>query len=149
MAKEAKTEVQVPTLAPAPAFTRKLFNRGHRRIDLPANGRKIATKDFSFHPQKGEAFTEDEAARLLKAFKGELIDMDNVSVENLSSQGLQARIADQSRAEEEAIARRLEEARLLKKQKAFEAALAEGFTEQEARDIAGLPAPKDDGDKKE
>ena len=143
MAKAEKTEAQ------SSSFTRKLFNRGQRRIDILANGRKIATKDFSFHPQKAEAFTEEEAARLLKAFKGELIDMDNVSVENLSSQGLQGRLADQSRAEEEAITRRLVEARLLKKQKAFEAALAEGFTEQESRDIAGLPAPKQEGEKKE
>ena len=100
-------------------YTRKLFNKGQRRIDFQrdVNGK---AETFSLSPQKAASFTESEAKNLMKLFSSELIDMDNVTVEALTSAGMHDRI--------------------VRAQKAYEEARAEGFDESESRNIAGLPA---------
>ena len=76
----------------------------------------------------------------MKLFSSELIDMDNVTVEALTSAGMQDRIESQTRAQESEISKRLADAKILRAQKAYEEARAEGFDESESRNIAGLPA---------
>lgn len=133
----------------AQEFNRKLFNKGQRRIDMNPGSRPNITV-LEFHPQRAEAFTDDEASLLLNLYPNEIIDMNNVTVESLMQQqngpqkiDMQAELDKQ----EADIATRLADAKALRAQKAYEEALAAGMTENEARQIAGLPvvgeAPKE------
>ena len=112
-------------------YTRKLFNKGQR---------VIAFERGDFKPQKAEVFTEDEADKLLKLFASEIIDMDNVTVDSLVSSQAGDVIAAKLKLQEADIAKRLDDARALKAKKAYDEAIAEGFPDNEAREIAGLPA---------
>lgn len=111
-------------------FNRKLFNKGASRIDHDRG---------AFHPQTAGAFTEIEAAKILRLYKSQIIDMDNVTVESLTTSGAADKATEQAEKDKAEIAKRLEDARILRKQKAYEDALADGFAEAEAREIAGLP----------
>lgn len=128
-------------------FTRDLFNKGQRTISLSRTDAEGVVKQLDFAPQKSIKFTEQEATYLLRLYAPELIDMNNVSVDSLVSGNAAAAVAAQTRAQEAEIAKRLEDARLLKKQKAYDEAIKEGFDEAEARSIAGLPPlPKAEGE---
>lgn len=121
----------------ATEFNRKIFNKGARRIDHDRG---------ALHPQTASAFTVDEADRLLRLFKSELIDMDNVTVDSLVNSGAADKLASDSKKDAEDIARRLADARILRKQTAYENAVKEGFEDAEAREIAGLePVAKIEG----
>ena len=119
-------------------FPRKLFNKGQRRIDFGrvVDGEQVT---LSLHPQTAASVSDEEAALLLKLCKNDLIDMNNVTVDSLVNMAGQTKIADATRAQDEEIAKRLSDARALKAKAAFDAALKEGFSDKEAREIAGLP----------
>lgn len=118
---------------------RKLFNKGGRRIDFD-RGEDAEKKTFSLHPQKSAEFSAAEAEKLLRLFPSELIDMNNVTDESLTSTMISGRLASDQKGHDEEIAKRLEAARAARAQQAFEDAVKEGFPEAEAREIAGLPA---------
>ena len=124
---------------------RKLFNKGGRRIDF-TRGEDDKKETLSLHPQKSAEFSATEATKLLRLYPSELIDMNNVTDESLTSTVIAGRLASDQKGHDEEIAKRLEAARAARAQAAFEDALKEGFHEAEAREIAGLPAeePKDD-----
>lgn len=109
--------------------TRKLFNRGSRKINH---------KDGSFLPQTACAFSNDVAEKLLKLYGSELIDMENVTVEALTGQDIQSKVEADSRKQDEEIAKRLAYVRARKAKTAYDEALAADMSENEAREIAGM-----------
>jgi len=109
----------------------KIFNKGKRRIDH-ATG--------SLQPQTAAEFTDEAGAYLLGLFPNELIDMNNVTEQKLALLSDSALHEEIKRTDDE-IAQRLTEARAKKAQAAFDAAVAEGFSEEEAAAIAGIPVP--------
>lgn len=134
----------------AEEFNRKIFNKGARNIDygrpsgkVDKAGREIITL-FTLKPQTASSFTEAEANKLLRLFKNELIDMNNVTVESLTDAGVGTQAAEQSRQDANEIARRLADAREMRKQNAYESAIKEGFSVEESREIAGLPMLTDE-----
>lgn len=136
-----------------PVYDRKLFNKGARviRIHRERVGATIDPKTkqpafdaYDLAPQKAGAYTKDEATKLLRLYKSELIDMENVTVESLTGSGAGDKLAADSKADAEAIAKRLADARHMRAEKAYEQARKEGFSDDEAREIAGLPPLTDE-----
>ena len=122
----------------AKQFPRDLFNKGQRVITF-SRGEGDEKQTLAFEPQKSVSFTEEEAAYMLKLFGAELIDMNNVSAASLANSDIAGKLEAQTRAQEAEIAKRLDDARALKAKAAYDAAIEEGFGEDEAREIAGLP----------
>lgn len=134
MSEPEKDKAEAPKLE----FTRKLFNNGARTFQTSVDGRNCETPYFYFHSKKSEAFTDAEADRLLKMYPNEIIDMANVTVENLTNTGVASKLAEQSAKEDAEMEKRFADARAVKKQAAYDAAIKEGFDDAAAKELAGL-----------
>lgn len=110
---------------------RKLFNKGSRII---------CHSGVVFLPQKAVSFPSEDADKLMALYGQELIDMENVTVSSLMGSQSDDRLSSQLKAEEEAISKRLELAIESKRTKAKLDAESDGFTEEEANKIAGIPS---------
>ena len=140
MAKEQKTEeakTEPQSLHPKIEYNRRLWNKGKRVIYIPKNGRPSDTDSVAFKPEIMLHATDEEATRLLRSFRGEVIDMDNVTAESLVSG------TATGPREDELIENRKKEAAKMKAERLYTEALKEGYNEDEARYIAGLPPLKE------
>lgn len=116
-------------------FPRKLFNKGARVITFERG---------DFLPQKSASFTDAEAEKLLRLYRNEIIDMDNVTAETLVSSDVNAALEEKGRAFDEAIEKRFAEAKKQKQEKAYAEAIKAKFSEDEAREIAGMEKASDE-----
>lgn len=127
MSKNETNEVKRP---------RRLFNKGQRVIvhdNQPAPFDRLA-------PQKQGSFTDEEAAKLLRLYGDELIDMDNVKIESLISDAAntaQRAVEGDGREFQSQIAARKKAMRDNIAANEYQKAIAEGFSVADARELVG------------